>query len=122
VPALTSRYPGARDPRVRELVEQTLPWHVRAALTDLLPLYGVRDPERWPDHPDLRPFLESTALRVLRARGERRGLSSTAALTEACERLRLNPEAARKRFRRSRRRYMERWDTTSPEREKRAVD
>lgn len=110
-------FPGATDPEVRELIEQTVPWHIRAALPDLLPLYGVRVAERWPHHPDLGPFLEYTALRVLKARGERRGLSHTAALREACERLRMNPEAVRKQFRRSQKRYLHAvaagWDTTS---------
>ena len=119
---MNPQYPGSADPEVRELIENTVPWNLRAALTDLLGLYGIPTRDTWPDHPDLAAFMEHTAVRVLQARRQRAGLSATAALREACSRLRLNPEAVRKQFRRSRRRYIEasptEWDTTSPKHEK----
>ena len=74
--------------RVR--VEELLPWHLRAALPDLLPLWGIHRPDRWPKHPALRKFLVGTAVQVLQARASRRGDSETTALRKACLELGLN--------------------------------
>ena len=72
----------------RERVEELLPWHLRAALPDILAVWGVRIPERWPSHHIIRDFLTLTAVQVLQARGERRGMSRTGALSAACSRSR----------------------------------
>ena len=120
-----SDYPGALDPKVRDLIWITVPWNVRAALADLLPLYGVHSPEHWPAHPEIRAFLEYTAVRVLQARARRAGYSPTAALAKACERLKLHPGNVRKHFYRSQKRFMQAltdsWDKKSRDHEKQAL-
>lgn len=91
----------------RQKLEAALTWAIRGSLYDLLDYWGIRDPERWPDHPLVGDMLSLTAALVLQRRKMSRGLSSTAALREACTELGLNPETVRSRMATLRKRYLD---------------
>ena len=89
----------------RERVEAVLCRCV--SLPDVLAAWGVRRPDRWPSHPIVRGFLTLTAAQLLASRGERRGMSKTAALREACTELGLNFGTTRSRITENRRKYLD---------------
>ncbi len=99
----------------RDRVERSLPTMLRRGLWDLCQAWGVRDPERWPDHPRLREFLALTAANTLRNRKLTSGLSRTAALHEACVELGLHPETVRSRLADATKKYLEARSTSGGE-------
>lgn len=104
---MSTEYPGAKDPEVQELVEQVIPFHLKAALYDVAKVYQIDSMADWPLHPDLGPFFEHVAFRILEDRERRRGASAGVAREEACRRLRLSPKAKRKKKWRDEKSYRE---------------
>ena len=88
-----------------ERVEAALPKDVRDALPALLAIWGIRD-GNWPEQPPLRAVLSLTAVRVVLARYEERGMSRKNALWLACGDLGMSFDAAKKHLERTRKAYL----------------
>lgn len=89
----------------RKAVELALKWN-GITLSELLPAWGVRVQERWPDHPLVADFVALTAVQVHQARGMAQGMTWRAALRRACGELGLSFTAVESRLRRAQGAYI----------------
>lgn len=98
----------------RARIEVELPDWLRLRLPELLRVWGVRDPTRWPRRPELVEFLSLHAALQVRDRYVGKGYSPTAGLRRACTELGLPFLAVKRKLERGRQAYLESGDKMSP--------